>query len=188
MQDADSPKLESRPSTDRASTITRLCVLRSTCRVQRAECSVQSAACRVQRAECSDDQRSRIGVSVVNRPSKYDHNGRHSVGCNCLGRQPTEQVLTGAQVSAVNRLSKYDHVSARRTSLVSAVNRPSKYDHRITRRRLSEQPSCSSSLGRQPAEQVRLPTARRSDRRTPSRLGRQPAEQVRSQRDTPRTL
>jgi hypothetical protein len=62
-------------------------------------------------------------VSAVNQPSKYDHCRRTAARehrGSRLGRQPTEQVRSRAQlteraigvitVSAVNQPSKYDHV------------------------------------------------------------------------------
>ena len=136
-------------------------------------------------------------VSAVNQPSKYDH-ARSSRGraarTTSLGRQPTEQVRSlapqepqigrtaglGRQpteqvrslgiptafdrlrlVSAVNQPSKYDHgrylgveSTCRR---VSAVNQPSKYDHLAENRWVAGSSICGLSLGRQPTEQVRSP-------------------------------
>ena len=132
----------SRPSTNRASTITRN-TDRDTLRITRSR------------------------PSTINQPSKYDHTSLRDSTRNsgCLGRQPTEQVRSpplgaGAEpcagVSAVNQPSKYDHLASRspRASSsrlsrqpteqvrspkgdganksirrVSAVNQPNKYDH-----------------------------------------------------------
>ena len=184
----------SRPSTNRASTIT----------------------CR------REPLRSRAEVSAVNRPSKYDHLlpveghlpeqqrvGRDSSSrLSCAPSKPRTSNRRSRfpavyDVSAVNQPSKYDHErrgQARpRSHRVSAVNQPSKYDRHVVIN-LEHDRSC---LGRQPTEQVR---SRRCSARArgssvsavnqpskydhsrcdssgrPSRsLGRQPTEQVRSQ-------
>ena len=130
-------------------------------------------------------------VSAVNRPSKYDH-GVHGVEVDHArthcpqSRSSTNRAstITPRRIRPVHRV------------LVSAVNQPSKYDHRLGCRWAAS----TSSLGRQPTEQVRSLFYAILDHpvsavNQPSKydhnavnesesaiqcLGRQPTEQVRS--------
>ena len=121
---------QSRPSTNRASTITADLRCHTEVSVVRRPAVLLVAG----------------GVSVVNQPSKYDHlDGKAStLTLSCLGRQPTEQVRSPARDRIRQRLA------------VSVVNQPSKYDHGFGGGRGSW---CCRGLGRQPTEQVRSRSA-----------------------------
>ena len=89
----------SRPSTNRASTITS-----SSCTCSSRSPSLGRQPTEQVRSQAHDRRYVvSVRVSAVNQPSKYDHtdHGRHMVDrFACLGRQPTEQVRSPATLVA----------------------------------------------------------------------------------------
>jgi hypothetical protein len=131
----------SRPSTDRASTITI-----SLCTRARTAASLGRQPAEQIRSHVSTDRRlCRIDSCLGRQPAEQIRSlpratsRRHDQATSsCLGRQPAEQVrsrLFAEDLDAVtwSRLSKHDHrydrATRSRQRLVSALNWPSKYDH-----------------------------------------------------------
>ena len=184
--------VSSRPSTNRASTITRA-DFHAGCLTAWSRSSTNRASTIAWATPTSKPRCASLGrqpteqvrshrdlgsvrrdplVSVVNQPSKYDHIQRSYKRAgisSCLGRQPTEQVRShGSTIDLATKSLKSR----------SSTNRAST----ITRR--ARRSGCGMGcLGRQPTEQVRSRDSRRASSRCTPSLGRQPTEQVRSHRE-----